>query len=152
MGNKAVDKKDFLTDLIDGILDVLEGALDPDEAEGETEGNPDEGDEEEMQTLPFDELDGGELVTETGILEAEHVVNIAYRDIDDVIRMTHDRPTHEYSVAAACLDAAAYAWPEKTELDAKLKDALWELADTARDLGLDALDDETADDDMDTDQ
>lgn len=136
MGFKTIDELrafvDAMVDIItdddgkddDHIIDEDEMVSDDELTDGIDYDDDDDGD---------DDCDGDELTESTAIVN-EHVVTVGYSDENDVVVLTYDNPKSRYSMCAALLTAAANLWPGTKDIDDKLCDCLWDLADGARGL------------------
>ena len=63
-------------------------------------------------------------------VQSEHVVAIGYNDKTDNIVVNHDGD--EWSVVAALLSALGQLWPGEDEIDERLCEVFFELADEVR--------------------
>ena len=63
-------------------------------------------------------------------VQSEHVVAIGYNDKNDNIVVNHDGD--EWSVVAALLSALGQLWPGEDEIDERLCEVFFELADEVR--------------------
>ena len=132
MGFKTIDE---LRAFVDAMVDIItdEDGKDDDHIIDEDEMVSDD---ELTDGIDYDDDDGddGDELTESTAIVNEHVVTVGYSDENDVVVLTYDNPKSRYSMCAALLTAAANLWPGTKEIDDKLCDCLWDLADGARGL------------------
>ena len=130
MGFKTIDE---LRAFVDAMVDIItdEDGKDDDHIIDEDEMVSDD---ELTDGIDYDDDDDGDELTESTAIVNEHVVTVGYSDENDVVVLTYDNPQSRYSMCAALLTAAANLWPGTKDIDDKLCDCLWDLADGARGL------------------
>ena len=113
-------EKDEFDHELEAMFDALQDILKDDVEEATITSKEDE----PVLTSEEDNL------MESHDVQSEHVVAIGYNDKNDNIVVNHDGD--EWSVVAALLSALGQLWPGEDEIDEKLCEVFFELADEVR--------------------
>ena len=113
-------EKDEFDHELEAMFDALQDILKDDVEEATITSKEDE----PVLTSEEDNL------MESHDVQSEHVVAIGYNDKNDNIVVNHDGD--EWSVVAALLSALGQLWPGEDEIDERLCEVFFELADEVR--------------------